>query len=231
SAFRCYQHALLEALGITLARLKDEPAIAHGCLTSALAALSAAQAIGRLKSSIDGMVVPPEIAAEGSRLLARLPQTLRDPSVWKLSRRAGAARALGRHAVAAVRGSADPGEIEALNGVVVGAATLASDLVRARMILQGQANAIPVWSHGRVRADARRLVRAVAGSVRSSRRHPDPARLLPAVLARAPRALRPFRLPVLRQRAARDQPLKETPMQTVVRVLLTLVLVIAAALL
>jgi hypothetical protein len=89
-------------------------------------------------------VVAPGIAAEGSRLLARLSQTLRNPSVWKFSKRAGEARALGRHALAAAQGSAEPEEIEALSGVVVGSATLASDLVRARMALQGKSNAIPI---------------------------------------------------------------------------------------
>ena len=104
-ALRCYQLALFEQLGATLARVKDAPKLAHECWASALAALSAAQAIGRLKSSLDGTVVAPGIVAEGSRLLARLSQTLRNPSVWKFSRRAGEARALGRHALATARGS------------------------------------------------------------------------------------------------------------------------------
>jgi len=143
-AFRCYQRALFEQLGATLARLKDEPKVARECLTSALAALSAAQAIDRLKSSLDGTMVAPGIAAEAVRLLARLSRTLRNPSVWKFSRRAGEARALSRHALATARGSSEPKEIEALNGIVVGSATLGSDLMRARMILQGESNAIPV---------------------------------------------------------------------------------------
>jgi hypothetical protein len=58
--------ALFEQLGATLARVKDEPKLAHECLTIALAALSAAQAIGRLKSTIDGTVVGPGIVAEAS---------------------------------------------------------------------------------------------------------------------------------------------------------------------
>ena len=89
-------------------------------------------------------MLPPGIAAEGSRLLARLSQTLRNPSVWKFSRRAAEARALGRHALATARGSAQPEEIEALNGIIVGSATLGSDLMRARMVLQGKSNAIPI---------------------------------------------------------------------------------------
>jgi len=111
---------------------------------SALTALSAAQAIGRLKSSLGATVVTPGIAAEGSRLLARLSQTIRNPSVWKFSGRAAEARALSRHALATDQGSAEPAKIQALSGVIVGSATLGSDLMRARMILQGGSNAIPI---------------------------------------------------------------------------------------
>jgi len=143
-ALRCYQLALFEQLGATLARLKDEPKLARECLTSALAALSAAQAIGRLKSSLDRTAAAPGIVAAGARLLVRLSQTLRNPSVWKFHRRAAEARALLRHALATAGGSAEPEEIETLRGVVVGAATLGSDLMRARMILQGKSNAIPI---------------------------------------------------------------------------------------
>jgi hypothetical protein len=134
---------LFEQLGATLARVKDEPKAAHECLTSAVAAISAAQAIGRLKSSLDGRVLPPGIAAKGSRLLVRLSQTLRNPSVWKFGRRAREARALGRDPLVA-RGSARPKEIEALNRIVVGSATLGSELMRSRIIMQGKSNAIPI---------------------------------------------------------------------------------------
>ena len=143
-ALRCYPLALFEQLGATLARVKDEPKLAHECLMSALVALSAAQAIGRLKNSLDGTVVAHRVAAEASRLLARLSQTLRNPSVWKFSRRALEARALGRHALATAQGSAEPEEIAALNGVVVGSATLGTDLMQERMVLQGKSNAIPI---------------------------------------------------------------------------------------
>jgi uncharacterized membrane protein YccC len=143
-ALPCYQRALFEQLGTTLARVKDEPKVAHECLTSAVAALSAAQAIGRLKSSLDGGVLPPGIAAKGSRLLVRLSQTLRNPSDWKFSRRAVEARALSLHALATDPGSAEPEETLALRGVIVASATLWSDLMRARRIMQGQSNAIPI---------------------------------------------------------------------------------------
>ncbi|MET0538547.1 MAG: FUSC family protein, partial [Xanthobacteraceae bacterium] len=136
-SLRWYQLALFEQLGATLARVKDEPKIAHECLTSALAALSAAQAIGRLKSSLDATAVASRIVTEGSRLLGRLSQTFRNPSVWKFSRRAGEARALSRHALATLQGAGELKEIEALGGVVAGSATLGSDLMRAHTVLQG----------------------------------------------------------------------------------------------
>jgi uncharacterized membrane protein YccC len=141
TALSCYRSALCEQLGATLARVKDEPKIAHECFTSARAALSAAQAIGHLRSSINARMMPRTVAAQGSRLLVRLSQALRNPSVGKLSKRAGEARALARHALATARGSAEPEEIEALSGVVVGSATLGFELMRARMILQEKWNA------------------------------------------------------------------------------------------
>ena len=144
AALRYFQRALVEQLGETIARVKDKPKVAEECRTSANAALSAAQAIGRLKGSLDGSALPPEIVAKGSRLLVRLSQTLRNPSVWKFSRRAAEARALSRYALAADRGSADPAQTQALSEVIVGSATLASDLLRARMLLQGKPNAIPI---------------------------------------------------------------------------------------
>jgi uncharacterized membrane protein YccC len=144
ASLRCYQLALLERLGATLARVKDEPKLAYECLTSAVAALSAAQAIGRLKSSLEAAVVTPAIVVDASRLLARLSQTLRNPSVWRFAKRAREARALARHALATARGSAEPLEIEALKGVVIGSATLGCDLMRARMLSRGTSNAIPI---------------------------------------------------------------------------------------
>src|SRR5262249_53929922 len=141
-ALRCYQLALFEQLGATLAHVKDKPEVAHECWTSALTALSVAQASNRLRSSLDATLATPGIAAAGSRLLARLSQTLRSPSVWKFGRRAAEARALSRRALASAQGSAGSKDIEALNGVIVGSATLSSNLMRARMILKGASNAI-----------------------------------------------------------------------------------------
>jgi uncharacterized membrane protein YccC len=144
SALSCYQRALCEQLGTTLARINDEPKAARECLTSATTALSAAQAISRLRCSLTLGALLPSTVSKGSRLLARLSQTLRYPSIRKFRKRAAEAYALGRHALIAARGSHRADEIEALNGIIVGAQTLGSDLMRAGMILQGRSNAIRI---------------------------------------------------------------------------------------
>ena len=144
SALSCYQRALCEQLGATLARVKDEPKAARECFTSAIAALSAAQAISRLGESLTEATLPPSIAREGSRLLARLSRTLRHPSIRNFGKRAAEAHALGRHALIAARGWAQADDLKALNGIIVGAETLGSDLIRAPTVLQGKSNAIAI---------------------------------------------------------------------------------------
>jgi uncharacterized membrane protein YccC len=142
SALPCYQRALCEQLGTTLARVNENAKAARECFASAIAALSAAQAISRLRESLTEATLPPSIASEASRLLARLSRTLRNPSVRDFSKRAAEAYALGRHALSAARRSARAEEIKGLNGIIVGAQTLGSDLTRARIILQENSNAL-----------------------------------------------------------------------------------------
>ena len=144
SALSCYQRALCEQLGATLAHVKDEPKAARECFTSAIAALSAAQAISRLGESLTEATLPPSIAREGSRLLARLSRTLRHPSIRNFGKRAVETHALGRHALIAARGWAQADDLKALNGIIVGAETLGSDLIRAPTVLQGKSNAIAI---------------------------------------------------------------------------------------
>ena len=121
--------------------MEDDPKAARACFTDAITALSAAQAISRLRGALAAGTFVPSIGGEGSRLLARLSQTLRNPSAWKFARRTAEAYAIGRHALVAVRGSAQADKIKALNGIIVGAQTLGADLARARMILQENSDA------------------------------------------------------------------------------------------
>ena len=137
----CYQAGLCEQLGATVAQLDHGQKLAHECFASATTALSAALAISRLRDALSARTLPLSIASKGSRLLARLSQTLRDPSTWRLAKRAAEAHVLARNALVAERAPARAGEMEALKGIIVGAETLGYDLVRARMILREASNA------------------------------------------------------------------------------------------
>jgi uncharacterized membrane protein YccC len=138
---QCYRQALFERLGATLATVGDEPKAASECVVAALTALSAAQAIGRLRDALAPAILPPAIARQGFQLLTRLSRTLRHPSVCKFSESEEEARLLARHALAAARDSAEAEKIQALSGIVVACETLGSDLLRGRMLLEEKANA------------------------------------------------------------------------------------------
>ena len=139
---RGYERALCEQLWTMLARLKDQPAAAQGCLARAVAGLSAGQAIGRLRAANDAGTLTPAIATKGSGLLDQLSRILLHPSPAKFVKAAWAARALRRDALAAARVTNTPEEIEALGDVLVGAETLRSDLMRARVLMQEDRNVL-----------------------------------------------------------------------------------------
>jgi uncharacterized membrane protein YccC len=139
---RGYERALCEQLWTMLARLKDQPAAAQGCLARAVAGLSAGQAIGRLRTAIDTRTLAPAIATKGSDLLDRLSRILLHPSPAKFVQAAWAARALRRDALAAARVTNTAEEIEALGDVLVGSESLRSDLMRARVLMQEDRNVL-----------------------------------------------------------------------------------------
>jgi len=141
SALVCYRQALYEQLGTTLSRVKDEPSIARQCIANAIAALAAAESISRLQVAIRAQALLARFADEGSRLLARLSQTLRTPSVWKLTKRAAEARDLCRRALSADEAKPEPENIEALEGLVVACEALGDDLLAARVLLEKMSNA------------------------------------------------------------------------------------------
>lgn len=139
---RGYERALCEQLWTMLARLKDQPAAAQGCLARAVAGLSAGQAIGRLRAANDAGTLTPAIATKGSGLLDQLSRILLHPSPAKFVKAAWAARALRRDALAAARVTNKTEEIEALGDVLVGAESLRSDLMRARVLMQEDRNVL-----------------------------------------------------------------------------------------
>jgi uncharacterized membrane protein YccC len=142
-ALRCYQRALCEQLGTTLAQVKDDPKAAVECFRNAVTGLSLAQSIGRLRSSLDATVVAAGIVAERSRLLALLSQAVRAPSAWKFSKAAHEAHRLGRCGLAAVRRSTEAREIDAMTMLTVGSETLASTLMRESALSQGKQKCSP----------------------------------------------------------------------------------------
>ena len=139
---RGYERALCEQLWTMLARLKDQPAAAQGCLARAVAGLSAGQAIGRLRAANDAGTLTPAIATKGAGLLDQLSRILLHPSPAKFVQAAWAARALRRDALAAARVTNKTEEIEALGDVLVGAETLRSDLMRARVLMREDRNVL-----------------------------------------------------------------------------------------
>jgi uncharacterized membrane protein YccC len=142
-ALRCYQRALYEQLGTTLAHVKDDPKAAVECFGNAVTGLSLAQSIGRLRSSLDATKVAPGIVAERSRLLALLSQAVRAPSAWKFSKAAHEARRLGRCGFVAVQRSTDAQEIDAITMLTVGSETLASTLMRESALSEGKQKCSP----------------------------------------------------------------------------------------
>ena len=60
-----FEFALCEQLATTLARVKDEPALARECLASGVIALSTARAIDGLKTAIGADQLAPGIACRG----------------------------------------------------------------------------------------------------------------------------------------------------------------------
>ena len=79
---------------------------------------------------------------KGSGLLDQLSRILLHPSPAKFVKAAWAARALRRDALAAARVTNKTEEIEALGDVLVGAETLRSDLMRARVLMQEDRNVL-----------------------------------------------------------------------------------------
>jgi uncharacterized membrane protein YccC len=140
-ALQCYQRALCEQLSEMLAQLKNHPIAARDCFAAGVTALSVAQAIRRLRSTMDKDALPAKINTAGSYLLDRVTRALRHPSKAKFIKTAWVARALRGRALTAMRSTAAPQTIEALSRVAVASETLRRDLMTARMLLHGGVNA------------------------------------------------------------------------------------------
>jgi len=139
-SLQAFQFALWEQLATTLARVKDEPALARECLASGVIALSTARAIDGQKTAIGADQLAPGIAAEVSSLLGHISWAYLHPSRASLIKAAWEARALRRRALAMARAVSDPEQTEALANVLVGCEMLRSDLVKELILLRETSN-------------------------------------------------------------------------------------------
>jgi uncharacterized membrane protein YccC len=133
---QAFDVALCEWLVTTLARVKDEPALARKCLESGVTALSSGHAIGRLRAAISSDRLAPGIAAEVSSLLGRISRAYLHPSRAGLLKSAWEARTLRQRSLATARAAKDPEQIDALADVLAGCEALRSGLVKALVHLQ-----------------------------------------------------------------------------------------------
>jgi uncharacterized membrane protein YccC len=132
---QAFQFALYEQLVTTLARVKDEPALARKCLASGVTALSSGHAIGRLRIAIGVDRLPPAMAADISSLLGHISWAYLHPCRASLTKSAWEARALRRRSLAMARAASDPEETEALAAVLVGCEALRSTLRKTLILL------------------------------------------------------------------------------------------------
>jgi uncharacterized membrane protein YccC len=132
---QAFQFALYEQLVTTLARVKDEPALARKCLASGVTALSSGHAIGRLRIAIGVDRLRPAMAADISSLLGHISWAYLHPCRASLTKSAWEARALRRRSLAMARAASDPKETEALAAVLVGCEALRSTLRKTLFLL------------------------------------------------------------------------------------------------
>jgi uncharacterized membrane protein YccC len=134
-AFSAFNFALCEQLASTLAKLKDEPALARACLLRGAIGLSSGWAIERLATGVDANRETAGISAEISGLLAGLSRVYLRPSWARLTRSAWDARVVSRRLLAKARAADKPTDSEALLVLAVACEALRSNLLKFRLIV------------------------------------------------------------------------------------------------
>ena len=134
--FSAFDFALCEQLASTLARLKDEPALARDCLLRGAIGLSSGWAIERLATGVDTNRQIAGISGEISRLLAGLSRVYLRPSWARLTRTAWDARVVSRRLLAKARAADKPTDSEALLVLAIACEALRSNLLRNRLFVR-----------------------------------------------------------------------------------------------
>ncbi len=135
-AFSAFDFALCEQLASTLAKLKDEPALARDCLLRGAIGLSSGWAIERLKTGMVTNRQTADISAEISKLLAGLSRVYLHPSWARLTKSAWDARVASRGLLAKARAADKPTDSEALLVLAVACEALRSNLLKIRLFVR-----------------------------------------------------------------------------------------------
>jgi uncharacterized membrane protein YccC len=128
-----FAYGLCDQLATTFVRVKDEPATARECYAMAMAALSTAFAINRLKSALNAPL-PLRVNREIEMLLGRVSETLARPSRAGLLKRAWEARKTRMSILNDARQTNTIWQSRALGRALVGCESLRANLLKARVL-------------------------------------------------------------------------------------------------
>jgi Fusaric acid resistance protein family len=141
-SFSAFDFALCEQLASTLERLKDEPALARDCLVRGAIGLSSGWAIERLATGVDANRQTAGVSAGISGLLAGLSRVYLRPSWARLTRTAWDARVVSRRLLAKARAADKPADSDALLVLAVACEALRSNLLRNRLFVREEQDAV-----------------------------------------------------------------------------------------
>jgi hypothetical protein len=135
-AFSAFDFALCEQLASTLARLKDEPALARDCLLRGAIGLSSGRAIEHLATRVDANPQTAGISGEVSKLLAGFSLACLRPSRARLIRGAWDARVVCGRLLAHASAADKPTDSKALVVLAVACEALRSNLLKFRLFVR-----------------------------------------------------------------------------------------------
>ncbi|MGO9360996.1 MAG: FUSC family protein [Xanthobacteraceae bacterium] len=138
--FSAFDFALCEQLASTLARVKDEPALASDCLLEGAVGLSSACAIERLRTGMVKSSRTDGIYGQISELLAGLSHLYLRPSPARVTRGVWEARVASRRLLAKARAADKPTDREELLDLAVACEALRSGLMKIRDFMREERN-------------------------------------------------------------------------------------------
>ena len=138
--FSAFDFALCEQLASTLARVKDEPALARDCLLEGAVGLSSGWAIERLRTGMVKSSRTDGIYGQISKLLAGLSHLYLSPSPARVTTSVWDARVASRRLLAKARAADKPTDPEELLVLAVACEALRSGLMKMRKPVREERN-------------------------------------------------------------------------------------------